>query len=749
MAILVISSCVPGDVSNEKQQQTTTATNFTDILFTSEQTALAEYALSSGKLTKENDLFVNGKHLMMDSSDSTANVMIGMDMDATPTTNSATRSLSYYDEIPLAVHPELAKARAYLQASPPILTSFTYDSIDDDFIVFTIDDYRIYDSVTEDNRKTLDYDTVMVLYDYSDTETGHLFPVRTGYKKSGIGTRYIDNGTVKFLFKDSFTFKVFIGHITTNPEKIRIYGSYDQDENFVLPLFASDITYQSGENRFVQFPSKSITRSMYGSQKTASVPSVSKIRPKSDFGVTAKTGNRSTLGEEYQSTYYMEKQIPLVTSITKPYNAEAGTEYTVTWEAIAFSTTPDTIKAPPMGAGLSVESPLADYTSDTNYDAGDREQIVVFSEGLPESYAPQASELYTVLINNVTYKAYTFTYTATMFVPSLPVADGSTLYLRFYTRKGIGIHYDGSTFTVTPEPWKGVVISKDEFESNQLDAYKIKTAYKENSDHYLNLPLPMNDQSDTTSDPYLNHPWDISQLPGGGWSHNDTILTSGFYDYWALDFGKASNNYWYKLGADLVFSDMIGLWNVDELDIPVIATSDGKIVFSNFSTPNDVHDSVYAYGNLIILEHYNRNTQIFNGYRTLYAHLQQDGAPSVNIGNDISSGNFLGFIGNTGKSGADHLHWGIYYNQYSYYYIDSSGTRKLCKQWDNRMPYYSNGYWYFGGDLNQKENPGEAGLKLLTYNPTGEYSSEPVKKSLYDLMKSGYKKFYGTMEGFE
>lgn len=73
---------------------------------------------------------------------------------------------------------------------------------------------------------------------------------------------------------------------------------------------------------------------------------------------------------------------------------------------------------------------------------------------------------------------------------------------------------------------------------------------------------------------------------------------------------------------------------------PVISTADGVVVFSG----QDLY-----YGNLIKIDH-NKN------YMTVYGHLQKN---LVTRGDTVKRGQIIGYVGNTGRSTAPHLHYEI------------------------------------------------------------------------------------------
>lgn len=73
----------------------------------------------------------------------------------------------------------------------------------------------------------------------------------------------------------------------------------------------------------------------------------------------------------------------------------------------------------------------------------------------------------------------------------------------------------------------------------------------------------------------------------------------------------------------------------------IYSTGDGQVVKIEFSRR--------GYGNLIEIDH-------GFGYRTVYAHLSK---MNVKMGQKVSRGEVIGFVGNTGKSTAPHLHYEV------------------------------------------------------------------------------------------
>jgi len=76
----------------------------------------------------------------------------------------------------------------------------------------------------------------------------------------------------------------------------------------------------------------------------------------------------------------------------------------------------------------------------------------------------------------------------------------------------------------------------------------------------------------------------------------------------------------------------------------IYATGDGRVV--------EVKNSRRGYGNKIVIDH-------GWGYKTMYAHLHKFNAKR---GDKVKRGQLIGFVGNSGKSTAPHLHYEIWKN---------------------------------------------------------------------------------------
>jgi len=76
----------------------------------------------------------------------------------------------------------------------------------------------------------------------------------------------------------------------------------------------------------------------------------------------------------------------------------------------------------------------------------------------------------------------------------------------------------------------------------------------------------------------------------------------------------------------------------------IYATAKGKVIKANWSRG--------GYGNNIVIDH-------GYGYKTLYAHLSSE---NVKVGQKVRRGDVIGYVGNTGKSTAPHLHYEVILN---------------------------------------------------------------------------------------
>lgn len=86
---------------------------------------------------------------------------------------------------------------------------------------------------------------------------------------------------------------------------------------------------------------------------------------------------------------------------------------------------------------------------------------------------------------------------------------------------------------------------------------------------------------------------------------------------------------------------------------PIYAAKAGTVIEVNSTCPNNGYYGSrcgQSYGNYVIVQH-------SNNFYTMYGHLTQD--VKVNIGDNVSRGQVIGLMGNSGSSTGTHLHFGV------------------------------------------------------------------------------------------
>jgi murein DD-endopeptidase MepM/ murein hydrolase activator NlpD len=130
--------------------------------------------------------------------------------------------------------------------------------------------------------------------------------------------------------------------------------------------------------------------------------------------------------------------------------------------------------------------------------------------------------------------------------------------------------------------------------------------------------------------------------------YKDTYHTDDTYpgNYFCLDFGASS----------------IPAYSGD---IPIYAAAGGKVI---------VVDSNQYNGNYVVIDH-DFDGREDTGFTTRYLHFKY--WPSVAVGQTVSQGALLGYMGNSGASKGSHLHFGVRYNGKGYSYIPELAFVKL------------------------------------------------------------------------
>lgn len=83
---------------------------------------------------------------------------------------------------------------------------------------------------------------------------------------------------------------------------------------------------------------------------------------------------------------------------------------------------------------------------------------------------------------------------------------------------------------------------------------------------------------------------------------------------------------------------------------PIKAIADGVVTISTYGT--------YGYGNYVIINH-GTNSSDGNRYISLYGHCS---SLAVSVGQNVSKGQVIGYVGSTGNSTGPHLHLEVYVN---------------------------------------------------------------------------------------
>ena len=95
--------------------------------------------------------------------------------------------------------------------------------------------------------------------------------------------------------------------------------------------------------------------------------------------------------------------------------------------------------------------------------------------------------------------------------------------------------------------------------------------------------------------------------------------------------------------------DVVKKWNKT---CYIISHSDGEVIQAVKGIPHELGATgLRSYGNYVKIKH-------DNGYYTLYGHIAY-GTVKVNVGDRVSRGQVIGYLGNTGESYGAHLHWEV------------------------------------------------------------------------------------------
>ena len=97
--------------------------------------------------------------------------------------------------------------------------------------------------------------------------------------------------------------------------------------------------------------------------------------------------------------------------------------------------------------------------------------------------------------------------------------------------------------------------------------------------------------------------------------------------------------------------------------VKIVAASNGVVSDSYYST---------SYGNVVFIKH-NIGGQVFE---TVYAHMRNR---AVRVGQKVTQGQYIGYMGNTGESYGQHLHFEVHKGTWNHYKSNSQDPMKYMK----------------------------------------------------------------------
>ena len=116
-----------------------------------------------------------------------------------------------------------------------------------------------------------------------------------------------------------------------------------------------------------------------------------------------------------------------------------------------------------------------------------------------------------------------------------------------------------------------------------------------------------------------------------GWPTNSGYTITSYYGYRSAIYGLYNSTNWHS-GIDIAGTGY---------GSPIYAANNGTIINAGWGG---------SYGNYVQINHN-------NGYYTLYAHM--DSFANISIGETVTRGQVIGYIGMTGSATGPHLHYEI------------------------------------------------------------------------------------------
>ena len=135
-------------------------------------------------------------------------------------------------------------------------------------------------------------------------------------------------------------------------------------------------------------------------------------------------------------------------------------------------------------------------------------------------------------------------------------------------------------------------------------------------------------------------------ISGSGGSNSKVVFTSGKFLWPVPGYYNITSYYgqrWGRLhgGIDIASAGIEGK--------PIIAAADGVVIAAGYNNG--------GYGNWVMIDH---GTKGGSRYVTIYGHMKY--SPSVSNGQRVSAGKVIGYVGSTGRSTGNHLHFEVRVN---------------------------------------------------------------------------------------
>lgn len=188
------------------------------------------------------------------------------------------------------------------------------------------------------------------------------------------------------------------------------------------------------------------------------------------------------------------------------------------------------------------------------------------------------------------------------------------------------------------------------------------------------------EQVENPTDPEEPDPGDPD--PGGTSKFTAPLPKSLWTNAWNTDYGP-------RPGVGKGWHDGIDFGNYGAAGSPVRACADGRVMQTWNYPYNAPYDVVNWRGCAVALDHGVVNGGGgYNGKHiySLYCHMA--GPPTVSVGQNVTAGQSMGIVGNTGQSFGAHLHWEIHVGTFGNYTSNYNGSTvdpaQFIKAWGDK-----------------------------------------------------------------